>query len=251
MGSDAKELLGIEPLELRFPFETKKQISCSMQLTNRTDGYIAFKVKTTSPKKYCVRPNSGIVPPRSTSDVIVTMQAQKEVPPDMQCKDKFLVQSAVVTEGMAVKDITGEMFKKESGNVVDEVKLKVLYVQPPRPPSPVREGSEEGSSPRPSFSDGVSWTSRDTEATRETEEPSLFSDMRAQREPEGVTFEPSSALISRLTEERNSAIQQNDKLREELDMVRREISKQNGGFPFVFVVAVALLGVLLGFVMKR
>jgi hypothetical protein len=39
----------------------------------------------------------------------VTMQAQKEVPPGMQCKDKFLVQSAVVTEGMAVKDITGEM----------------------------------------------------------------------------------------------------------------------------------------------
>lgn len=27
----------------------------------------------------------------------------------MQCKDKFLVQSAVVTEGTAVKDITGEM----------------------------------------------------------------------------------------------------------------------------------------------
>jgi hypothetical protein len=70
MGSDSKELLGIEPLELRFSFETKKQISCSMQLTNRTDDYIAFKVKTTSPKKYCVRPNSGIVPPRSTSDVI-------------------------------------------------------------------------------------------------------------------------------------------------------------------------------------
>jgi hypothetical protein len=100
----------------------------------------ASQVKTTSPKKYCVRPNSGIVPPRSTSDVIgsvnphtlpakvigdalscicakteslsdfsVTMQAQKEVPPGMQCKDKFLVQSAVVTEGLAVKDITGEM----------------------------------------------------------------------------------------------------------------------------------------------
>lgn len=251
MGSDTKELLGIEPLELCFPFETKKQISCSMQLANRTDGYIAFKVKTTSPKKYCVRPNSGIVPPRSTSDVIVTMQAQKEVPPGMQCKDKFLVQSAVVTEGLAVKDITGEMFKKESGNVVDEVKLKVLYVEPPRPPSPVREGSEEGSSPRPSFSDGVY---RDMEATKETDETASFSEttreMRAHKEPEEVNFE-TSALISRLTEERNSAIQQNNKLREELDMVRREISKQDGGFPFVFVVAVALLGILLGFVMKR
>ena len=45
-------------------------------------------------------------------------------------------------------------FTKESGNVVDEVKLKVVYVPPPKPPSPVREGSEEGSSPRASMSDG-------------------------------------------------------------------------------------------------
>lgn len=37
---------------------------------------------------------------------------------------------------------------------MDEVKLKVVYVPPPKPPSPVREGSEEGSSPRASLSDG-------------------------------------------------------------------------------------------------
>uniref|UniRef100_A0A0E0KT87 MSP domain-containing protein n=1 Tax=Oryza punctata TaxID=4537 RepID=A0A0E0KT87_ORYPU len=236
MGSDSKELLGIEPLELRFPFETKKQISCSMKLTNRTDDYIAFKVKTTSPKKYCVRPNSGIVPPRSTSDVIVTMQAQREAPADMQCKDKFLVQSVVVTEGTTTKDVTGEMFNKGSGNVVDERKLKVVYVQPPRPPSPVREGSEEGSSPRASLSEGGNLNYQDTQTTRESDEPPLLS---------------TSALISRLTEERNSAIQQNNKLLEEMDLVRREISKQNGGFPFVFVVVIALLGILLGYIMKR
>uniref|UniRef100_A0A0E0PC07 MSP domain-containing protein n=1 Tax=Oryza rufipogon TaxID=4529 RepID=A0A0E0PC07_ORYRU len=238
MGSDSKELLGIEPLELRFPFETKKQISCSMQLTNRTDDYIAFKVKTTSPKKYCVRPNSGIVPPRSTSDVIVTMQAQREAPADMQCKDKFLVQSVVVTEGTTTKDVTGEMFNKGSGNVVDERKLKVVYVQPPRPPSPVREGSEEGSSPRASLLEGGNLNYQDA--------------TRAHKDAEDVTSDSeTSALISRLTEERNSAIQQNNKLLEEMDLVRREISKQNGGFPFVFVVVVALLGILLGYIMKR
>nr|CAB3482205.1 unnamed protein product [Digitaria exilis] len=40
----AGELLRIEPLELRFPFELKKQISCSMQLSNLSNDYIAFKV---------------------------------------------------------------------------------------------------------------------------------------------------------------------------------------------------------------
>ena len=44
-------------------------------------------------------------------------------------------------------------FSKASGNQVDECKLKVTYVPPPQPPSPVREGSEEGSSPRASVSD--------------------------------------------------------------------------------------------------
>lgn len=44
-------------------------------------------------------------------------------------------------------------FSKEAGNVVEECKLRVVYVPPPQPPSPVSEGSEEGSSPRGSVSD--------------------------------------------------------------------------------------------------
>ena len=37
------------------------------------------------------------------------MQAQKEAPPDMQCKDKFLLQSVKTNNGAATKDITAEM----------------------------------------------------------------------------------------------------------------------------------------------
>jgi hypothetical protein len=247
MGSDSKELLEIEPLEFRFPFETMKQISCPMHVTNRTDHHIAFKVKTTSPKKYCVRPNSGVVPPRSTSDVVVTMQAQREAPPDMQCKDKFLVQSVIVAEGTSSRDVTGEMFTK-GGNVMDEVKLKVVYVPPPNPPSPVREGSEEGSSPRASLSEGSNFNYQ--EVTRESDEPPSFSTVKSDKDQEDLSSER-AALISKLTSERSSAIQQNIKLREELDLARREVSKQNGGFPFVFVVAVVILGILAGFIMKR
>ncbi|XP_008786973.1 vesicle-associated protein 1-1-like [Phoenix dactylifera] len=234
----SKELLGIEPLELKFPFELKKQISCSLQLSNKTDEYVAFKVKTTSPKKYCVRPNSGIVLPRSTCDVIVTMQAQREAPPDMQCKDKFLLQSVIVNQGVTARDITPEMFAKESGNVVDEVKLRVVYVSPPQPPSPVPEESEEGSSPRPSLSDNRSLNAAELiAATREYADP---------QEKSSETM----ALISRLTEEKNSAIQQNSKLRQEVELLRQEVSKQLGGFSFMFVMIIALLGILLGYLVK-
>ncbi|KAJ0967049.1 hypothetical protein J5N97_023966 [Dioscorea zingiberensis] len=222
----AGDLLGIEPLELKFPFELKKQISCSLQLSNKTDEYVAFKVKTTSPKKYCVRPNTGVVSPRSTCDVIVTMQAQREMPPDMQCKDKFLVQSVVTSHGASPKDITPEMFTKESGNAVDEVKLRVVYVSPPQPPSPVPEGSEEGSSPRPSISDNGNMA---------TSELANLQAARAFVEPQERPSE-TKALITRLTEEKNSAIQLNNKLHQELELLRREVNKQTrGGFSFIYV----------------
>ena len=42
---------------------------------------------------------------------LVTMQAQKEAPPDMQCKDKFLLQSVVASPGAIAKDITPEMVR--------------------------------------------------------------------------------------------------------------------------------------------
>ncbi|KAJ8573334.1 hypothetical protein K7X08_009845 [Anisodus acutangulus] len=229
-----EELLQIEPIELQFPFELKKQISCSLQLTNKSDDYVAFKVKTTNPKKYCVRPNTGIVMPNSTCDVIVTMQAQKEAPPDMQCKDKFLLQSVVASPGTTPKDITPEMFNKESGNHVEECKLRVAYV-PPQPPSPVREGSEEGSSPRASISENGA---------------EFHNDSRTYAEPQDNSSE-AKALISKLTEEKNSAIEQNNKLQKELEFLRRESSRSHGGIPFMYVIIVGLLGLFLGYLLKK
>lgn len=227
------ELLQIEPVELQFPFELKKQISCSLQLTNKSDDSVAFKVKTTNPKKYCVRPNTGIVMPRSTCDVIVTMQAQKEAPPDMQCKDKFLLQSVVASPGTMAKDITPEMFNKESGNHVEECKLRVAYV-PPQPPSPVREGSEEGSSPRASISENGA---------------EFHNASRTYAEPQDNSSEAKS-LILKLTEEKNSAMQQNNKLQKELDCLRRE-TRSRGGIPFMYVIIVGLLGLFLGYLLKK
>ncbi|KAM0045576.1 putative galacturonokinase [Helianthus debilis subsp. tardiflorus] len=63
------KLLNVEPLELKVQFELKKQISCSLQLSNKIENHVAFKVKTTNLKKYCVRPNTGPVLPRSICDV--------------------------------------------------------------------------------------------------------------------------------------------------------------------------------------
>ncbi|KAJ4832310.1 hypothetical protein Tsubulata_026978 [Turnera subulata] len=210
--------------------ELKKQISCSLQLSNKTDSYVAFKVKTTNPKKYCVRPNAGIVLPRSTCDVIVTMQAQKDAPTDMQCKDKFLLQSVKTVDGAAAKDINAEMFNKEAGHIVEECKLRVVYVSPPQPPSPVAEGSEEGSSPRGSVSDNGNINSSEfSNATK------AFADRLESQDksPEA------RAIIAKLNEEKNSAIQQSNKLRQELELLKRG-GKNRGGVSFIMATAMAL-----------
>ncbi|KAL1192960.1 Vesicle-associated protein 2-2 [Cardamine amara subsp. amara] len=132
-------LLDIQPRTLKFVVDPKKQSSCVVQLTNTTHHYVAFKVKTTSPKKYCVRPNVGVVAPKSSCEFTVIMQALKEPPPDMVCKDKFLIQSTAVPVETTDDDITASMFSKVEGKHIEENKLRVTLVLP--------SGSPELSSP--------------------------------------------------------------------------------------------------------
>ncbi|KAL0844912.1 hypothetical protein Bca101_018158 [Brassica carinata] len=181
-------------------------MSCTLYLTNKTDNYVAFKVKTTNLKNYTVRPNTGVVLPRSSSEVLVNMQAQKEAPADMQCKDKFLLQCVVATPGVTAKEVTREMFSKEAGNRLEETKLRVVYVG--HPALPVRKGSV----PRASVSDNGN-ASIIPFATK-----CLESGMSSAR-----------ALITRLTEEKNSAVQLNKKLQQELDQLKHGSNKSQSG----------------------
>ncbi|KAK9749231.1 hypothetical protein RND81_02G111400 [Saponaria officinalis] len=233
------ELLTIFPHELCFPFELNKQICCTMQVSNNTDNFVAFKVKTTNPKKYCVRPNTGIVLPHSTHDLLVTMQEQKEGPTDMQCKDRFLLQSVITSPESTIKDITSDMFKKESGNIVDEYKLKVTYVSPQQTsPETVHEVSDGGSAPKPSAVDdgSLNATSVTSRAPIETTEYDLTQE---------------KTLISRLIEEKNMTIQLNNKLHQEMDRLRLEISRGRSGIPFMYVIIVGFIGVFFGYIINR
>lgn len=127
-------ILDVEPRELSFNVEEKIQSSCLIKLSNNSGQHVAFKVKTTSPKKYCVRPNVGIIKPNDKSDFTVIMHVQRAAPIDLQCKDKFLIQSTVVPSGTAEEDITSDMFAKDSGNHIEERKLRVILVCSPESP---------------------------------------------------------------------------------------------------------------------
>ncbi|EFN56782.1 hypothetical protein CHLNCDRAFT_144269 [Chlorella variabilis] len=141
----ADNFLTVVPVELKF--ELRKNVPCTLTLQNPTGDRVAFKVKTTSPKKYCVRPSSGIVEPGSSKEVQVIMQAQREYPPSLaDCKDKFLVQCVKLGQTDA-KEVMPEMFDATKQKDIRQTKLRVVLVGPPKPPSPVPEGVEEPVSP--------------------------------------------------------------------------------------------------------
>ncbi|XP_076928412.1 vesicle-associated protein 1-2-like [Bidens hawaiensis] len=229
-----RELITVDPQDLKFIFELNKQINSSVHLTNNTDQHVGFKVKTTNPKKYCVRPNTGVVSPKSTCEIIVTMQAQKEAPPDMQCKDKFLLQSVTVSPGTTPKDITPELFSKDSGNVVDECKLRVVYLPST---AAVAKGPEQVL-----LSNGLGADKgnlRGIESSRTNADSNdKSSEVRA--------------LILKLIEEKNAAIQQTNRIQKELDLLRRGSNrKQGGGASLMFVIVVGLIGLILGYMLKK
>ncbi|TDZ15921.1 Vesicle-associated membrane protein-associated protein [Colletotrichum sidae] len=88
----------IEPAELSFRRPFTVEVSQILRIKNPNQSPIAFKVKTTAPKQYCVRPNSGRVEPGQDVEVTVLLQAMKAEPPlDAKCRDKFLVQSVPIT----------------------------------------------------------------------------------------------------------------------------------------------------------
>ncbi|KAH7288388.1 hypothetical protein KP509_31G024900 [Ceratopteris richardii] len=202
-----------------------------------TNSYVAFKVKTTSPKKYCVRPNTGIVLPGATCNITVTMQAQKEMPPDMQCKDKFLVQSVILPDEADHTVVAADAFDKEPGKEVFEKKLKVMYLSPPQPPSPVLESAEEGVSPRPSLTlDGGSESAND------------IATWKAQ-------LSEAHTSIARLTDEKETALQRNKQLQTELTTLSAKTNlntrvKTSAGFSLLYFLIIGLLGIIIGYFLR-
>lgn len=61
--------------ELRFRFELRKNVTATLSLHNPGSDCVAFKLKTTAPKKFAVRPSSGIVEPGTTKEVHVSFHS--------------------------------------------------------------------------------------------------------------------------------------------------------------------------------
>uniref|UniRef100_A0A8C5KS38 MSP domain-containing protein n=1 Tax=Jaculus jaculus TaxID=51337 RepID=A0A8C5KS38_JACJA len=57
-----EQVLSLEPQhELKFRGPFTDVVTTNLKLGNPTDRNVCFKVKTTAPRRYCVRPNSGVI----------------------------------------------------------------------------------------------------------------------------------------------------------------------------------------------
>ncbi|KAJ2747142.1 phosphatidylinositol-binding protein scs2 [Coemansia sp. BCRC 34301] len=124
-----------------------------LRLTNKNNSPVAFKVKTTAPKQYCVRPNAGRIEPGDAVEVQVVLQPMKEEPAaDFKCRDKFLVQSIQITPEMESMPMTElwAMVEREAKSSINEKKLRVRYIPESTPkdaaqqPSASTEDVEKG-----------------------------------------------------------------------------------------------------------
>lgn len=130
----------VQPTDLRFRFSLNKQLLATITINNPLASRVAFKIKTTAPKKYVVRPSSGVAEPRSSAIIQVIMQAQKDYPADFQnCKDKFMVQTTALGDD---EQIDKDTFSKEVRKDLRETRLRVVMEGPAAPPSPVPEANE-------------------------------------------------------------------------------------------------------------
>jgi hypothetical protein len=114
----------VQPEELGFrqPFTTV--VKQSLTVHNKSDSPIAFKVKTTAPKQYCVRPNSGRLAAHSSTEVSIMLQPMPDPPADFKCKDKFLVQAIRVSADLLAEGPESEKVAEAWANADKQNKIE-------------------------------------------------------------------------------------------------------------------------------
>lgn len=125
MPSNTMKLLSLEP-DQTLMFRKKDASSATAQevlkFTNKSTGFVAFKVKTTAPKSYIVRPSAGVLKAGQTAEVQIILQPQGG---DVQANQhRFLVQAVPTTSAtLPSRDEWTELQNKKE--TIQEQRLNV------------------------------------------------------------------------------------------------------------------------------
>ncbi|KOS23269.1 Uncharacterized protein ESCO_003459 [Escovopsis weberi] len=216
----------IEPVELSFRRPFTAEVTQILKIKNPNPSPVVFKVKTTAPKQYCVRPNAGRIEPGQDFDVSVLLQAMKADPPaDAKCRDKFLVQSARITPDMEFASIAAVLETTDKANVFER-KIRVNWL-------PANDGSEHVAQTTPSKPQAVNGANHSPDATRRygsppgtadstTRPPPPYSDSKEDDDTKSETVR--SAVSRPSTAVSNPANIQSEELRSKIAHLESELA---------------------------
>lgn len=128
MGTKPEQILALEPpYELRFRGPFTDVVTSELKLGNPSEKRVCFKVKTTAPKRYCVRPNSGLIEPGLDVTVAVMLQPF-DYDPNERNKHKFMVQTMFAPDGPI--ESQEALWKEAKADQLMDSKLKCVFELP-------------------------------------------------------------------------------------------------------------------------
>ncbi|MBZ3872994.1 Vesicle-associated membrane protein-associated protein A [Sciurus carolinensis] len=114
------------PTDLKFKGPFTDVVTTNLKLRNPSDRKVCFKVKTTAPRRYCVRPNSGIIDPGSTVTVSVMLQPF-DYDPNEKSKHKFMVQTIFAPPNTSDMEA---VWKEAKPDELMDSKLRCVFEMP-------------------------------------------------------------------------------------------------------------------------
>ncbi|XP_066508414.1 vesicle-associated membrane protein-associated protein A-like [Hoplias malabaricus] len=114
------------PSDLKFRGPFTDVVTATLKLTNPSDRKVCFKVKTTAPRRYCVRPNSGTIDPGAFLTISVMLQPF-DYDPNEKSKHKFMVQTIFAP---ASTGDTETMWKEAKPDELMDSKLRCVFELP-------------------------------------------------------------------------------------------------------------------------
>ncbi|KAH7325779.1 PapD-like protein [Stachybotrys elegans] len=215
------------PFELSFQRPFTVEVARTLTIRNTGSSPVAFKVKTTAPKQYCVRPNAGRIEPGQDFDVSVLLQAMKTEPPlDAKCRDKFLVQSAAITPDKEFASIASVLDSTEKSKV-QERKIRVNWQAAGEDPASLAPAAAVTPS-KPSLTNGASET---PEPSRNFSSPSANlessqADLRSveSHDDDNVSEAPKSVVSSAAATVSNAAQLTYEELKAKLAQAETQIA---------------------------
>ena len=239
----------VSPAELRFMVALNSPTVQKIQV-HAVGPSATFKIKTTNPKRYSVRPNVGIAWSERPADVTVQLCAFKEPPPDLaKCKDKFQVLSLVLTPEQSQqlqalsqeerRAMLNELWAADEVKGASVTKIKCSFTLPSSQPHPIPEESEAVQfSPSPAATPVVDGTpvadegdaaaapaesQGAAEAAPKDTKSGTPTQSTASAASEPTTEKAMATRLQQQAEELALAVQENEKLKQENESLKAKL----------------------------